>query len=389
MLIPLQRIADGVFAIGAFSAVLYYVVGIWSATRFLRGKRRHAARSVSLHMPSVSILKPVHGIDPGAYESFRSHCLQDYPEYEIIFVLGEASDPVLPLIEQLQREFPARSIRVCLCSQVQGMNRKVGKLIQILPQARYEYLIINDGDVRVPPDYLRRVMQHFSEQRVGLVTCLYRGTPTRTVGSQLEALGINTDFVAGVLVAQQMEGGLHFGLGATLAVSRQALQAIGGLEPLVDYLADDYELGARITAHGYNVALADVVVEVFVPEYSFGSFFEHQLRWGRTMRNCRRGGYTGLILTFGMLWALLALIVSGGGAFAWVLFGLTICARIAVALTVGVGILGARSVLRDLWLLPLRDLIAFAVWIGSYTGRTVAWRGKYYILEDGKLRPAA
>ena len=389
MHIALQRIAESIFASGAFSGLAYYLMGIWTGARFLRKRRSLARLPRPSSMPPLSVLKPVRGTDPGAYESFRSHCLQDYPEYEIIFAVGDADDPAVPLIEQLQREFPARSIRLAICSQVRGMNRKVGKLVQILPQARYDYLLINDGDVRVPPDYLRRVMAAFSDERVGMVTCLYRGTAAGTLGSKLEALGINTDFAAGVLVAQQLEDGLRFGLGATLAVSREALQAIGGFEPMVDYLADDYELGARMAAKGYKVALSDVIVEVFVPEYSFARFFEHQLRWGRSTRNSRKVGYAGLILTFGSLWALLTVIASGGAPIAWLVFGLALVARLTMAVTVGAGVLRAREVLRELWLVPLRDLVAFAVWVGSYTGRTVAWRGTYFILEDGKLRPAA
>jgi ceramide glucosyltransferase len=377
-------------------------MAIWNATKFMRARRSHAARDAAPALPAVSILKPVQGTDPGAYESFRSHCLQDYPEYEIIFAVSDPADAAVPLIERLQREFPTRSIRIAVCPQVLGMNRKVGKLVQILPQARYDYLLINDGDVRVPPEYLREVMKPFTAglvnearvglgnaARVGMVTCLYRGTASATLGSKLEALGINTDFAGGVLVARQIEGGLRFGLGATLAFSRQALESIGGFEPLVDYLADDYELGARIAASGYKVALSDQVVEVFVPAYSFAQFFEHQLRWGRSTRNSRKFGYTGLALTFGATWAMLAVIASGGAPVAWAVFAVAAAARVTMAAMVGAGVLRARSVARDLWLVPLRDLIAFAVWVASYTGRTVAWRGHYFILKNGKLRPAA
>ncbi len=338
-------------------------------------------------MPPVSILKPVYGADESTYENFRSHCLQDYPEYEIIFALNDASDPTLPLIQRLQREFPQRSIRVEVCPDVYGTNRKVGKLVHVLPQARYQHLLINDGDVRVPPDYLRKVMKHFADEGVGMVTCLYRGVAGRTLGSKLEALGINTDFAAGVLVAEQMEQGLRFGLGATLALSRKALDDIGGLEGLSDHLADDYELGARIARAGYKVVLPEVIVEVLVPEYSFQKFFEHQLRWSRGIRSSRPLGYTGLIITFAPLWALLAVISSGGAAAAWDLFGLALLTRFSMALVVGRRVLASRDVLRDLWLLPLRDLIAVVVWAGSYTGRKVVWGGREFILQNGKLRP--
>ena len=369
----------------ALCGVVYYLLAIWASVRFLRKRFRGSQAGAT---PPVSILKPVYGADAGTYEYFRSHCLQDYPEYEIIFALNEASDPALELIERLQREFPERSIRVTVCPDAYGTNRKVGKLIHILPQARYEHLLINDGDVRVPPDYLRRVMRHFGDEGVGMVTCLYRGVPGSTLGSKLEALGINTDFSAGVLVAEQMEHGLRFGLGATLALNRKALASIGGLESLRDHLADDYELGFRIARCGREVVLSDLVVDVLVPEYSFSDFFEHQLRWARSTRTSRPLGYIGLILTFGTLWALLSVIASGGARPAWDLLGLAVLTRLLMALVVGTRVMEAETVLRDLWLLPLRDVMAVAVWVGSFTGRTVVWAGKEFILQDGKLKSA-
>ena len=380
-----RSIVEGVFTAGALCGLGYYLMGAWTGAKFLREKQNAGSRANA--GPPVSILKPVQGTDPGAYESFRSHCLQDYPEYEVIFVVGDANDAAVPLIEQLQREFPGHSIQIAVCPLVLGTNRKVGNLLQALPLARHEYLLINDGDVRVPPHYLSSVMEHFSDEKVGLVTCLYRGVPGAGLASKLEALGINTEFAAGVLVARQIEGGLRFGLGGTLAFSRKALNDIGGLEPMVDYLADDYELGARIAAAGYKVVLSQEVVAVYVPEYSFSEFFQHQLRWGRGTRNSRKLGYSGLILTFGTFWALLAVLASRGAPAAWGLLGLLLLARMTMALVVGTGVLRAREVLRDLWLVPLRDLVALVVWAGSYTGRTVAWRGKYFILENGKLRP--
>jgi ceramide glucosyltransferase len=383
--ISLDRIAAIIFAAAALCGVAYYLLVIWAGIRFLRKRPDETQAGLA---PPVSILKPVYGADSGTYENFRSHCLQDYPEFEIIFALNEASDAALPLVERLQREFPERSIRFVVCPDIYGTNRKLGKLIHVLPQARYQHLLINDGDVRVPADYLQRVMEPFADDSVGMVTCLYRGVPGRTLGSKLEALGINTDFTAGVLVAREMEHGLQFGLGATLAVTRKALADSGGFEALVDYLADDYELGARIAAAGHKVVLSDLVVEVMVEEYSFRAFLRHQLRWARGMRNSRPGGYAGLVLTFGMLWALLAVIASGGAAWAWDLFGLALLTRFLAGLLIGKRVLASEETLRDLWLLPPRDLIAVAVWAGSFTGRRVVWGGKEFVLEDGKLRPA-
>lgn len=370
----------------AVCGIAYYALCIWSAIAFWI---EVGPRASSNFAPGITILKPVHGTDPGAYESFRSHCLQQYPEYEIVFGVSDMTDPAVPLVQQLMREFPERKIKLIACPQPLGMNRKVSNLVQMLPHASYDYLLVNDGDIRVPEEYLRRVVAPFADERVGLVTCLYRGMAAGTLGSRLEALGISTDFSAGVLTARRIEGGIRFGLGSTLCFSRKALAAIGGLEPLVDYLADDYELGERIASAGLQVVLADVTVETFVPAYAFKDFLLHQLRWARSTRDSRPYGYTGLLLTFGLPWALLAALLARGAAWSWKLLAVAAAARILMALTLGLGELRDRQVLRDLLLLPLRDLIALGVWAASFAGHKVSWRGTYFILEDGKLRPAA
>lgn len=399
----LYQIFQVVGALGALSAAGYYVLALAGTASFRRAGRRAGRRvqdsgasspAAALDFaavdsfPPVSILKPLRGADPQAYESLRSHCLLDYPEYEIIFGVAHPEDSAVPLVERLIREFPARSIRLVVCAQALGTNRKVSNLIQMLPHARFEHLVINDSDIQVPAGYLREIMRPFADSRVGMVTCLYRAVAGDSFGSKLEALGISTEFFPAVLVARQIEGGLHFAFGSTLAFPRRALSAIGGFEPLLDYLADDFELGCRIAAAGLRVVLAPVVVETFLPSYSFGDFFAHQLRWGRSMRDSRPWGYTGVLLTQGLPWALAALLASGGAAWGWALAGLVAALRVGVADSVGRGILGDRSVWPRMWLLPLRDLIALGVWIGSYTGRRVRWREEEFILKDGRLRPA-
>ncbi len=216
-------------------------------------------------MLPVSILKPLKGTDPDVYESFRSHCLQDYPEYEIIFGVSDPHDPAVASVQQLQREFPDHAIRLVVSPNILGANVKVSNLEQMLTSARFEHLIVNDSDIRVERDYLRRVIVPLADERVGMVTCLYRGIAVSTFGSKLESLGISTDFCAGVLVAKQLEGGLRFGLGSTLAFRRTDLERIGGFLSIVDFLADDYELGRRIAALGLEVQLSDVVVETHLP----------------------------------------------------------------------------------------------------------------------------
>jgi ceramide glucosyltransferase len=397
-MIPLFGLIFQIVAVlGCVSSCLYYLLCLWSAAAFLRERkalRKNPGEGATEKLPPVSILKPLKGIDPQIYHSFRSHCLQDYPEYEIIFGVSDADDPAVASVRQLQQEFPDRAIRLVVCDKILGTNVKVSNLVQMLPTARYEHLIVNDSDIQVELDYLRRVMRPFGDEsgageRVGVVTCLYRGVPEQTLGSRIESLGIATDFSAGVLVARQIEGGLHFVLGSTLAFRRSDLERVGGFQSIVDYLADDYELGRRIADLGLRVELSDVVVETHLPAYSLSGFLSHQMRWARGVRDARLGGYIGLIFTFGLMWSLLNLIAAHAAPWSWVVLGGVVGLRVAVALVVGKSVLQQRRLLGLLWLLPLRDQIAVFVWIASFFGHTVMWRGDRFELKNGKLRRIA
>jgi ceramide glucosyltransferase len=385
------RIFQIVAILGCVSSSIYYLICLWSAFIFLRERKvvgegaQPTQSQPARFFPPVSILKPLKGIDPEIYESFRSHCLQDYPAYEIIFGISDPADPAVASVRRLQLEFPEHAIRLVVCPEKLGANLKVSNLEQMLPAGRYEYLIINDSDIRVEPDYLSRVMQPLSDPRVGMITCLYRGLAGATLGSRLEALGLSTDFCASVLVARQLEGGLRFGLGSTLAFRRADLERAGGFKPFVDFLADDYELGRRIANLGLQVQLSQVVVETHLPAYDLGGFWSHQLRWARGVRDARAGGYVGLVSTFGLMWALFALVTARGAPWAWVAFGVVAMLRLAVALSVSRSVLHDKHMLKNLWLLPIRDLIAVAVWIASFAGHTVVWRGDRFRLKNGRL----
>src|SRR5271168_3487985 len=381
----LLRIVQTVAVFGTLSSSIYYLLCLWSAAAFLRWKEAGEGARPTQALPPISILKPLKGTDPEIYESFRSHCLQDYPEYEIIFGVSDPNDPTIESVRALQREFPDRRLQLLVSPRVLGANVKVSNLAQMLAEARYDYLIVNDSDIRVEPDYLRRVTAPLADSRVGMVTCLYRGMSGPTLGSRLEALGIGTDFCPSVLAARQLEGGIRFGLGSTLAFRRAELEKIGGFTSFVDYLADDYELGRRIAGLGLSVELSDVVVETYLPPYRLREFFAHQLRWARGVRDARAGGYLGLVFTFGFLWSLLALAASGGALWAWGALAATIFLRLAVALVVGQGILRDRQLLKHAWLIPLRDLAATAIWFASLGGHTVTWRGDRFHLKKGKL----
>jgi len=266
-----------------------------------------------------------------------------------------------------------------------GSNGKVSSLAQMLPQAKFEHVVVNDSDILVSPEYLAKVMAPFAEAAVGLVTVPYIGLAHGTVWSKLEALGISTDFMPGVLTARKLEGGIRFGLGSTLATTKTALAAIGGFEALVDQLADDYEMGARLAAAGYRVELVHEVVATTVPAYSLRGFCEHQLRWARGTRDSRRAGYLGLGVTYVLPWALAAVIASGGALWSFSLLSVALLVRVSVALNVGVGILRDGQVLRDMWLLPLRDCFGLFFWAWSYASDVVVWRGEKFRLKRGML----
>jgi ceramide glucosyltransferase len=367
------------------AGLAYYLIALWSARSFLRRPRFPAGFA-----PPISILKPLYGLDPGMLEAFASHCHQNYSgDYELLFGVSHLDDPAVAVVQQLQVNFPERAIRLIQTPEILGPNGKVSNLAQLVPHARFHYLIFNDSDIRVGPNYLAHVLAPFAprehQKPTGLVTALYRGRAHRTLGSKLEALGISTDFAPGVLTSRLLERGIHFGLGSTLAVSRSALDAVGGLAPFAEYLADDYELGARIARAGFSVELSAEIVETHVPEWTFSGYLRHQLRWARAMRDSRRAGYAGLLFSYGLAWSILNLIASGLSLPAFALFSLALMFRISLALGVGVGILGDRQVLRDLWLLPLRDLLALAIWAWSYASDAIAWRDERFLLKDGKL----
>ena len=366
----------------ALAGMGYFLAAIVAARVFVASRRA----PLQPFAPGVSILKSLKGLDPGMIEAFRSHCRQDYAgDYELLFGVSSLDDPAVAAVEQLKLEFPERAIELILCPARLGTNGKVSTLTQLAAHARYDYLLINDSDITVGPHYLERVMAHFAEQQVGLVTALYRGRAHGTLASRLESLGIATDFQAGVLLSKMLEGGLHYGLGSTLAVSREALDKIGGLATLVDYLADDYELGARVDRAGFRVVLSAEVVETAIPAYGWRGFIDHQLRWARTVRDARPGGYAGLLFTHGLAWALLNVLASGMSPVSLWLLGLSFFLRLALAMTVGAEVLGDHQVLPSLWLLPLRDVVAMGVWIAGFAGNTIVWRGERFLLKGGKL----
>jgi ceramide glucosyltransferase len=376
-------------ALLTLAGIAYLLLALLGARDYVRTVQR--ARRSPGTAAGVTVLKPLKGIDPRMYAGLQSHCRQVYPApFELVFGVHRLDDPAVSEVERLRAEFPEVAIKLVECRERLGTSGKVSNLVQMLPHAGYEHIVINDSDIFVAPTYLSGVLRGFEDPRVGMVTAPYIGRTgaggrEKTVWSKLEALGISTDFLPGVLTARKLEGGIRFGMGSTLAFTRTALAKAGGLEPLVEFLADDYELGKRIAKAGYLVNLCGEIVETTVPSYSLRPFWEHQLRWARSTRDSRKLGYVGLGVTYAVPWALMTVLASGGALWSFSLLSLALLARVAVALTIGVGLLRDDQVLRDLWLLPLRDLFGLLVWAWSFAGDTVVWRGEAFRLKDGRI----
>jgi ceramide glucosyltransferase len=370
------------------AGLAYLSIALLAARAF----RREPVASVPATWPTVSVLKPVKGMDPRRYSAFASHCVQQYAgRFELLLGLSDPEDAeLLAEVERLKAEFPAVAIRAIACGERLGTNGKVSTLAQMLPHALGEVIVINDADILVAPQYLTHILTDLAQPSVGMVTAPYAGRTSDTPGlwSRLEALGIATDFLPGVLTSRLLDRGVRFGLGSTLAMRRATLEDIGGMAPLLEHLADDYELGARVHARGMRVVLAPEIVETSVPAYDLKGFWQHQLRWSRGVRDARRAGYVGLAITYAVPWAIANVIASGFALPSFTLLSLVLLARVALALGVGVGILRDGQVMRDLWLLPLRDCFGLLFWVWSYAGDTVVWRGEQFRLKRGiLLRP--
>ena len=333
--------------------------------------------------PAVSILKPVKGVDGDSFENFASFCRQDYPQFQIVFAAASATDPVIPVIERIMAEFPALDISLVVDGSIHGANYKVCNLMHAYRKAKYPLLIVCDSDIRVRESYLREVCAPFADPEVGLVTSLYRSSGVEGVGCAVEALGFSCEMVPNVMAALKLEG-LSFALGASMALRRSALERIGGFEALVDYLADDYQLGNMIHRAGYRLELSPYFVESMMHgRETVTEVLVRQLRWGRTMRVSRPGGYFASGITLPFPGALLALVLSGFSAAGVAAAALLYLVRGAVCLKYSRAYVRDRLLPRWLWLLPVRDAFSFGVWALSLLGNKVLWRGHLFRLDKG------
>ena len=365
----------------AFAPLAYYVVSILAAARFFRARKSIFASPLT---PAVSILKPIYGLDRETYENYSSFCLQDYPDYEILFCVSDAQDPAVLVIQKLIEDFPHRTIRLLIGSDPLGVSDKVNKLCRMSREAQHDIIIVSDSDVRVDSDYLRAVAAPFQDAKVGAVTCLYRGLTDGSLAADLEAVGNSTDFAAGVLVAWLFSD-VNFMLGATMAVRKNALTEIGGFESLVDYFSDDYELGNRIDGEGYRVELIPHPVAIVYPHQTLQDSFRHQLRWNLSIRFSRPAGHLGLIFTQGLPLAILGAVCAPSIGWAVGVLAAYIILRRASAWMIGVRGMKNANLRNKMELLLLRDVFAFVVWIASFFPRRIFWRGKQFQVRDKRL----
>ena len=363
----------------AYTLLALVAVLVW-------GRRKRTGSAVKL--PPVTVLKPLCGAEPGLYENLRTFCLQDYPQFQIVFGLSEAADPALAVVARLVREFPALAIEVVINPQQHGHNRKISSLINMLEHARHDVLVMADSDAFVGPDYLTCVTAPLLDRKVGLVTCLYHGEPTGPVWSRLGAMYINEWYMPSVLLAW-LFGHQNYVSGQTLGMRRDTLQAIGGLRGIADYLADDYQLGQLVRRLGLRIVLSSYMLKAEHHEPTLQSLVRHELRWMRTLCVLKPRSFRFIFFTFSLPLALLGLLLvvpeSYFATVALPLFQVTVAARLALHLVHRIR--DKRPLFADLWLLPARDLLICWVWCRSFFTSRFTWRGSdFHVGADGIMR---
>jgi ceramide glucosyltransferase len=358
----------------------YYLFTLYAARRFFRQEQAPRTK-----LPPVTLLKPLKGAPKQLYDQLASFCRLDYPTFQILCGVRDPHDPAIPVVQQLQGDFPQCDIVLIVSPEVIGSNYKVSTLHHLIRQAKHDIIVITDGDVAVTPDYLRQVIPPLNDSHIGLVTCPYRGGTTSPLPALVESLLINTGFASMILVASQVEK-TTYAFGATMAVKRKALDKIGGFAALADYLADDYYLGNLVARAGYAVRIIPHVVETHPGVTGVKDLFRHQLRWARTQRLCRPKGYFGTLITYGAIWAILGVALFPTSVPMWQLALGTIGLRLYSTSIVSDVFLDAEVTGRFLWLVPLTDMLSFLIWLLSLRGNTVHWgEYKFRVRGDGKM----
>ena len=367
--------------------LIYYLLACFAALAFSRRAKELGSPTPAFE-PPVSILKPVHGVDFASYENYASFCNQAYPEYEILFAVNAESDPAIVVVQRLIADYPQRHISLLIGAEYLGANKKVNNLARLTREAKHEILALSDGDVRVGPKYLRNVVAPLRDSNVGAVTSFYRGIAQKNLYAELEAVGASSAFFAGVLMAVWTEG-VKFALGASIATTKTWMQKIGGFEAIAAFLADDYEIGHRIAQSGGRVVLSHETVATMYPAQTLRGFWQHQLRWARTVRLCRPASYAALLFTQALPWVMAAALVAPAPWIAASYLLMYLVLRLAMAYLVGVSVVGDEVLRRQLWLVPLWDAIHFAVWTASFASNHVVWGNIEYVVDRGQMKPVA
>ncbi|MGH9721719.1 MAG: bacteriohopanetetrol glucosamine biosynthesis glycosyltransferase HpnI [Bryobacteraceae bacterium] len=336
-------------------------------------------------LPAISILKPLAGAEPGLERNLRTFFEQDYPAFEILLAVRSPDDAAIPVVEKLRGEFPQVASRLIVTGEPPYPNAKVYSLDQMKSAARHELLAMSDSDIRVTPEFLKVVAAEFVDARAGLSTCPYRAVPGLGFWSKLEALGINTQFMSGVIVARFIEG-MKFALGPTIVARRAVLDEMGGFDRLKDYLAEDFVMGKFAAELGYQVVLSTYVIEHHIGSHGFRENLDHRLRWARSTRCSRPKGYLGEFFTMPVPLALMLLLWKPA---TWPVVAVALAGRFVYAWFCAEGVLHDPLTRSNWWLLPVQDMLAFGVWIAGFFGETITWRGRQYrLLEDGRFEPA-
>ncbi len=363
------------------SSLLYHLFALYCVAEFFG--RNDAPPGAGLE--PVSILKPLKGMDPGFEENLKSFCSQDYPEYEILLGFGEPEDEAVGRAQELAAGCGGKA-RVVVSEKNLGANRKVSNLAGLAEAARHGLLAISDSDMRVEGSYLKTIVaEHASMENVGMVTSMYKISNPASTGAALESLSIALDFIPSVLVARRIEG-VTFGLGASMLVSKKALEEIGGFQAIADFIADDYQLGNRLWKKGYRIIISRLVLETVAGRMSLSDYAARQLRWSRTYRASRPKGFIGAGVTHLVFLSALFLVLEGPTGLAVSVAALAAAVRCATALVIYRKVIRSRGWLKWLALLPLKDLLGAGIWAWTFTGRKVRWRGRRFrILNDGRM----
>ena len=368
----------------AASPFVYYLLSLYSTARYFSVAQKENSPNHDF-FPPISCLKPIKGLDEDDYDNFASFCRQDYPNYEILFCV-DRDDPAVPVLEKLMHDFPDRQIRLIFGSGRTAINDKVARLVRLVDEAEHNLFVITDGDIRVPPDYLRTVAAPFRNPKVGGATCLYVSTEETKLIQELQSVGMISDFFAGIMVAWQLDG-VKFMFGQTIAMTRQANVAFGSYRMIENRPADDLLAGRLIAEQGFAVKLLPYVVKTVADFNSMRDLLYKRIRWMTVMRSMRPWGHFGLVFTWGLPWTLVAIAVHPTLEVVAIFVGAYAVLRVAMAWLIGIRGMKQKSFWRKLPLIPVWDALAFAIWLASFTRTTIRWRGVDYKIRDGAFVP--